>query len=122
MHHPQGVRHPEQGHELSPTVETPAEQLEEKYIAWLRKNPEYLSYLKIKDTFVFMDLSRYYFLGHILEGLHDLGEPLRAEIGSTADLIRYPAKFKERYGEENESVGFEIRDLYHQCRPRSASC
>lgn len=103
-------------HELSPAVETPAEQLEEKYIAWLRKNPEFLSYLKIKDTFVFfMDLSRYYFLGHILEGLHDLNEPVRAEIHSTADMIRYPAKFKERYGDENESVGFEIRDLYHQC-------
>lgn len=103
-------------HQLSPTMETPAELLEEKYIAWLRNNPDYLSYLKIKDTFVFfMDLSRYYFLGHILEGLHDLSEPLRAEIGSTADLIRYPAKFKERYGEENEAVGFEIRDFYHQC-------
>jgi serine/threonine protein kinase len=102
--------------ELSPGVEIPAEQLEEKYIAWLRNNPEYLSYLKIKDTFVFfMDLSRYYFLGHILEGLHDLGEPVRAEIASTAELIRFPAKARERYGEENESVVFEIGELYHQC-------
>jgi len=105
-----------QVHQLSPNVEIPAELLEEKYIAWLNNNPEYLNYLKIKDTFVyFMDLSRYYFLGHILEELHDLSEPVRAEIGSTADLIRYPSKFKDRYGEENEAVGFEIRDFYHQC-------
>jgi serine/threonine protein kinase len=105
-----------QVHKLSPTVETPAEVLEEKYIAWLRNNPEFLDYLKIKGTFVFfMDLSRYYFLGHILDRLHDLGEPIRTEIHATADLIRYPAKFKERYGEESESAGFEIRDLYHRC-------
>jgi serine/threonine protein kinase len=105
-----------QVHQLSPTVEIPVEMLEEKYIAWLHNNPEYLDYLKIKDTFVyFMDLSRYYFLGHIMEELHDLSGYLRAEIASTADLIRYPSKFKERYGEENEAVGFEIRDFYHQC-------
>jgi hypothetical protein len=105
-----------QVHQLSPSMETPAELVEEKYIAWLRKNPEYQDCLKIKGTFVFfMDLSRYYFLGHILDGLHDLGEHVRAEIGATADLIRYPAKLKERYGEENEVVGFEIRDFYHQC-------
>jgi serine/threonine protein kinase len=90
--------------------------LEEKYIDWLRNNPAYQDYLKIRGTFVFfMDLSRYYFLGHIIDGLHDLTDPIRSEIGSTIDLIRYPVKFKERYGEENETVGFEIRDLYYQC-------
>jgi len=105
-----------QVHQLSPLMETPAEQLEEKYIAWLRKNPEYQDYLKIKGTFIFfMDLSRYYFLSHIIDGFHELGETIRAEINATAELVRYPAKFKERYGDENESVGFEIRDLYHQC-------
>jgi serine/threonine protein kinase len=105
-----------QVHQLSPLMETPAELLEEKYLTWLRKNPEHQDYLKIKGTFVFfMDLSRYYFLGHIIDGFHNLGETIRAEINSTADLVRYPAKFKERYGDENESVGFEIRDLYHQC-------
>lgn len=105
-----------QVHQLSPLMETPAEQLEEKYLAWLRKNPEHQDTLKINGTFVyFMDLSRYYFLSHIIDGLHDLGETLRTEVNSTAELIRYPAKFKERYGDENEAVGFEIRDLYHQC-------
>jgi hypothetical protein len=105
-----------QVHQLAQVTEPPAELIEEKYIAWLRKNPEYQDYLKIKGTFVFfMDLSRYYFLGHIIDGFHNLGEATRAEINSTAELVRYPAKFKERYGDENESVGFEIRDLYHQC-------
>jgi len=105
-----------QVHQLSPHMETPAELLEEKYLAWLRKNPEHQDTLKIKGTFVyFMDLSRYYFLSHIIDGFHDLGETIRTEVNSTAELVRYPAKFKERYGDENEAVGFEIRDLYHQC-------
>ena len=105
-----------QVHQLSPPMETPAELLEEKYLAWLRKNPEHQDYLKIKGTFVyFMDLSRYYFLSHIVDGFHDLAETIRTEVNSTAELVRYPAKFKERYGDENEAVGFEIRDLYHQC-------
>jgi len=103
-------------HHLPSQPNSPPDLLEEKYIAWLRKAPAYQDYLKINGTFVFfMDLSRYYFLSHIIDSLHDLADPIRSEINSTADLIRYPAKFKERYGEQNESVGFEIRDLYHQC-------
>jgi serine/threonine protein kinase len=102
-------------HQLSPGVATPPDQVEEKYIAWLRKNPQHEVCLKIKGTFVyFMDLSRYYFLSHILEGLHDLGATIRAEIAATPELVRYPARFKERYGSANDAVGFDIRDLYHQ--------
>lgn len=94
----------------------PADLAEEKFIAWLRKNPEYHDYLKIKGTFVFfMDLSRYYFLGQILDDLHAVTDSFRAEIASTHDLIRYPAKFKDRYGVVNEAVGYEIRDLFNQC-------
>jgi serine/threonine protein kinase len=103
-------------HQLASQPCSAPDLLEEKYVGWLRKTPAYQNYLKINDTFVFfMDLSRYYFLSHIIDSLHDLADPIRSEINSTADLIRYPAKFKERYGEQNESVGFEIRDLYHQC-------
>lgn len=94
---------------------SPPDVIEDKYFAWLRKTPAHQDRLKINGTFVFfMDLSRYYFLSHIIDSLHDLSEPIRSEISSTADLIPYPAKFKERYGEQNESVGFEIRQLYHQ--------
>ena len=103
-------------HRLPHQAGSTTDQLEDKYIAWLRKSPAHQEYLKIKDTFVFfMDLSRYYFLSHIIDDLHDLTDPIRSEINSTVDLIRYPAKFKERYGEQNEAAGFEIRDLYHQC-------
>jgi hypothetical protein len=105
-----------QVHNLPSPPGSSPDLLEEKYIAWLRKTPAHQDYLKIRGTFVFfMDFSRYYFLSHIIDNLHDLTGPIRSEICSTADLIPYPAKFKERYGEQNESIGFEIRDLYHQC-------
>jgi serine/threonine protein kinase len=104
-----------QVHQLSSRPDTPPDVLEEKYIDWLRNNPAYQDYLKIRGSFVFfMDLSRYRFLGQIIDGLHDLTDPIRSEINSALDLIRNPVKFKERYGEENESLGFEIRDLYYQ--------
>ena len=104
-----------QVHRLPPGVETLPEQAEEKYIAWLRKNPEQQECLKIKGTFVFfMDLSRYYFLSHIMHGLHDLSPQIRAEIAATPELVRQPAGFKERYGAPDDAVGFDIRDLYNQ--------
>jgi hypothetical protein len=103
-------------HRLPSTADAPPDLAEEKYISWLRKNPGYQEHLKIKGTFVFfMDLSRYYFLSHIIDGFHDLAGAIRAEIQATVDLIRYPAKFKERFGDVDEAVGFEIRDLFHQC-------
>jgi len=103
-------------HEPPAASEAPADLLEEKYITWLRKFPEHQDYLKINGTFVFfMDLAQYYFLSHIIDESHDPTAAIRAEIDATGDLIRQPAKFKERYAEENEAVGFEIRDLFNQC-------
>ena len=103
-------------HPLPADVKASSEPLEEKYLAWLRDNPQHQACLKIKDTFVyFMDLSRYYFLSRILDSFRDLDETLRAEFSSVSELVRYPSKFKERYGQRHETVGFEIRDLYHQC-------
>jgi len=105
-----------QVHEAPAAGGASADLLEEKYIAWLRKFPEHQDYLKINGTFVFfMDLAQYYFLSHILDDTHNPTAAIRAEIDATGDLIRQPAKFKERYGEENDAVGFEIRDLFNQC-------
>lgn len=105
-----------QVHESPAASGTPADLLEEKYIAWLRKFPAHQDYLKINGTFVFfMDLAQHYFLSHIIDEAHDLTAATRAEIDGTGDLIRQPARFKERYAEENDAVGFEIRDLFNQC-------
>jgi hypothetical protein len=102
-------------HRLSPGAASSPDQQEQAYVSWLRKHPEQQECLKINGTFVFfMDLSRYYFLSQIIDGLNDLSAPIRAEIAATPDLIRYPARLKERYGAANDAVGFDIRDLYNQ--------
>ncbi|MGD8716004.1 MAG: hypothetical protein PVG70_15740 [Desulfobacterales bacterium] len=91
------------------------EQLEQKYIEWLRRNTEYQEYLKINNSFVyFMDLSKYYFLGHILEGLHDIKNSMAKEISENAQIIWDPAKFKGRYGIEDDAI-FDVREVYNRC-------
>lgn len=103
-------------HSLPFIGDVSAELIEEKYVEWLRKKTGYIEYLKINGGFVyFMDLSKYYFLGHILNGLHDLNEAVPAEITDHPEIIWEATKFKGRYGEENEAVCFEIRDVYNKC-------
>jgi serine/threonine protein kinase len=94
---------------------TPLDRLEERYIDWMRRSPEFQEYLKIDSTFVYiMDLSKYYFLSHILDELHDIKHLIAREITDNAEIIWDPTKFKGRYGTENDAL-FEIRDLYNRC-------
>ena len=94
---------------------TPPDRLEERYIDWVRRSPEYQEYLKIDSTFVYiMDLSKYYFLSHILDELHDIKHLIAREISENAAIIWEPQKFKGRYGTENDAL-FEIRDVYNRC-------
>ena len=90
------------------------DRLEEKYIDWMRKSPEYQNYLKINSTFVYiMDLSKYYFLSNILDELHDIKHLIAREITENAEIIWDPATFKGRYGTENDAI-LEIRDVYNR--------
>ncbi len=101
-------------HTLPYAQDTPAERLEKRYIDWLRKSPEYQKYLKINDTFVFfMDLSKYYFLNHILDELHDIRNMTIREITENAPVIWDPAKFKGRYGTEPEAI-LGMRDIFNR--------
>jgi serine/threonine protein kinase len=93
----------------------PPDHLEEEYIKWMRKSPEFQNYLKINGSFVYiMDLSKYYFLSNILDELHDIKHLIAREITEHAEIIWDPAKFKGRYGTENDAI-FEIRDIYNRC-------
>ena len=93
-----------------------AERLEEKYIQWLRKYPEYQDFLKIQNTFIYiMDLSKYYFLGHIIDSLHDLKESITTQIVENSGLIWEPDKSKSRYNAEKDNIYFEIRKVYQRC-------
>lgn len=103
-------------HPVSADPGTTAEIQDEKHIAWLRKSVEAQEHLKINGTFVyFMDLSQHRFLSHIIDAAHDVSEAVHAEISAVPEILRNPGKFKDRYVAENESVGFEIRDLFNQC-------
>ena len=89
------------------------ERLEVRYINWLRKSTEYQKYLKINNTFVFMmDLSKYYFLSHILDELHDIKNLIAREIIENAPIIWEPAKFKGRYETEHDAI-VEIRNIFN---------
>jgi serine/threonine protein kinase len=101
-------------HTFPYSEDIPTERLEDKYINWVRRSTEYQDYLKINSTFVyFMDLSQYYFLGHILDELHDIKDLIAREIFENADIIFEPAKFKGRYGVENDAI-FEVRQVYNR--------
>lgn len=96
-----------------------AERLEEQYINLLRNNPKYekyQEYLKIRNSFIFfMDFSKFYFLGHIIDNLHDLKNAIPSEVNENPEAIGEVAKFKGRYGKENESVFYEIRQVSNIC-------
>ena len=91
-----------------------SDSLEENYINLMRKTPEYQKYLKINNTFVYiMDLSKYYFLSHILDELHNIKHLIAREITENAENIWEPAIYKGRYGTENDAI-LEIRDVFNQ--------
>ena len=94
-----------------------ADKLEEKYVHWLRRNTDYQKYLKIKNTFVFfMDFSKYYFLSHIVDDMHDVKDAIAEEMIANAETIFDNQKFRGRYGKAKESIGIEIRQVYNNCQ------
>jgi hypothetical protein len=103
-------------HKFSDKDHLSPERLEEYSINWLRKNTDYQRNLKIKNSFIyFMDFSKFYFLGHIIDNLHDLKDSIPAEIIENPETIGEVSKFKGRYGKHNESVFYEIREVYNIC-------
>ena len=88
-------------------------ELEEKYISWLDKFPNFQDLLKIGESFVFvMDLSKYFFLGHIIDDFHDLDNRLYQEIVGYPAVIWENHGFEGRYGLENDEVVDEIKDVF----------
>ena len=102
---------------LPGTSHLSVDQLEKKYVDWLRGKTDFQKYLKIKNTFVFfMDFSKYYFLGHIVESLHDVKDAMAIEMIENAETIFDNQKFRGRYGKAKESIGFEIRQVFDSCQ------
>ena len=104
-------------HKFPNSANLTADKLEEKYVDWLRRKTDYQKYLKIKNTFVFfMDFSKYYFLGHIVDHLHDVKDAVAEEMIANAETIFDNQKFRGRYGKDKETVGLEIRQVYNDCQ------
>ncbi|MGW8302935.1 MAG: hypothetical protein ACWGNO_12740 [Desulfobacterales bacterium] len=104
-------------HKLPESAHLSVDQLEEKYVDWLRSKTQYQKYLKIKNTFVFfMDFSKYYFLSHIVDNLHNVKDAMAQEITENAETIFDNQKFRGRYGKAKEAIGIEICHVYDQCQ------
>ncbi|MGD9056822.1 MAG: hypothetical protein PVJ41_00350 [Desulfobacterales bacterium] len=104
-------------HKLPDCSHLSPEKLEEKYVAWLRTKTKYQKYLKIKNTFVFfMDFSKYYFLGHIVDNLHNVKDAIAEEVSENSETIFDNQKFCGRYGKPKESIGLEIRQVSDYCQ------
>lgn len=89
------------------------EKLEEKYIRLLGTRPALQEYLKIGGGFVFfMDLSKYFFLGHIIDNLHDLNQKLNEEIIQNPGIIWDLPGFAGRYGQSNSNICDKMQEIY----------
>ena len=100
--------------QLSPT------ELEEKYINWLRKYPSFQGHLKIGSSYIFvMDLSRYFFLSHLINDVHDLANKVYQEIVGYPDVIWENHGFEGRYAEENDEEIDAVRTVFKTFEGRS---
>ena len=88
---------------------------EDDYMKLLNIFSELQKYLRIGDTFAFfMDLSKYYFLGHIIQSLHDIEKKVHEEIHRQSEVVGDFSKFEDRYGREDIPFFLEIEKLYTQ--------
>ena len=95
--------------------ELPSEDNEEDYLKFLNIFSELQKYLRVGNTFAFfMDLSKYYFLSHIIEAFHDTEKKVYDEIGKNSEVVGDYRKFEDRYGSENIPFFLEIEKLYNK--------
>jgi len=91
----------------------PSEDNEEDYLKFLNIFSELQKYLRIGNTFAFfMDLSKYYFLGHIIQAFHATEKKVHGEITKNSEVVGDYRKFEDRYGSENIHFFLEIEKLY----------
>ena len=93
----------------------PQDEIEEKYITFVGSSPEYQNYLKIGDDFsFFMNLSKYYFLSHVMDQLQYVEDQILDVINADAGLILDCQEFENKYGQKNGWVCFELQKLFNQ--------
>ncbi len=97
----------------------PAEKLEEKYIQWVSRYPKHQEHLKINGSFVyFMNLSKYFFLGHILKKIYSIKPKMEREITGQPELVWNLDEFEGKYGISDPPVCVGIQILYTKCKKK----
>ncbi|MBW2678944.1 MAG: hypothetical protein JRD49_15445 [Deltaproteobacteria bacterium] len=90
-----------------------AEKLEKKYVDWIKDNPEFQQYLKIESSYAyFMDLSKYFFLGSIMDGMHNPLRNIPKEILDHPEIIWNNMEFEARYGQACGAICDELQPVY----------
>ena len=98
---------------ISEKTDLSPEEREGDYMKLLNIFSELQRYLRIGNTFAFfMDLSKYYFLGHIIQSFHDVEKRVQDEISRQAEVVGDFLKFEDRYGGENIPAFLETEKLY----------
>ena len=95
------------GPDLSPNI------LEDKYIQLLDSNVELQEHLKVGDTFAyFMDLSKYFFLSHILDKMHDIQTKISQELAEHPNIVWDSTEFEAKYGQLNVPIYDSLQPIY----------
>ncbi|PIE66794.1 MAG: hypothetical protein CSA23_07320 [Deltaproteobacteria bacterium] len=98
------------------------EQLEKRFIRLVEEEPEYQEYLKIGDQFAFfMELSNSFFLGHVIDDLHQARGNIGEELRDAPEAAWDQEAFTARYGLEALSVFEELQTLYQLCENAAKS-
>ena len=95
------------------------EEIEGRYMKWLIASPESQKYLRIGQGFAFfMDFSKYYFLEHIIEYLHDTKEKMYREIRGHSEILWDLTTLENNYGPESLPVFSAIGQVYNRYEKR----
>jgi len=95
----------------------PPSQLEGRYVRWLRKFPDNQRYLTIGGSYVFfMDLARYYFLSHVVDGFHAVEAGLHEEVRADVEILTDLALFEGKYGSRGAELWPALHKAYETFR------
>lgn len=104
-------------HSFPDAEDIPPSQLEDRYLRWLRKFPDNQRYLTIGGSYVFcMDLARYYFLSHVVEGFHAVEAGLNDEVRADVEVLSDLALFEGKYGPRGAELWPALHKTYETFR------
>lgn len=100
-------------HRFGPEAAGDPHELEARYRQWLAAHPSQQRHLKIAGAFAFfMDLSRYFFLAHVMSDAGDASGRLATVVEEDAALIDDAEAFEGKYGAANGPLCFELQSLF----------